>query len=85
MINLKPIERTLYDLKEELAAQGMTLQRILVDKTMPIKYELMTGKPYDEEPRIPCDPFTTLVVKGITIVGQDNELFRNHKEWPEDD
>lgn len=64
--------------KQEL---GLEVQKILVDKTLPLKYELTTGKKYGSEEA--CDPFTSLQAAGVVIVGRDNERLRNHPEWPE--
>ena len=83
MIELLRIKAAITELKSAMEEQGMILERILVDKTLPITYELKTGRSYNEEPRTPTDPFDTFVVSGVTIVGRDNEQIRNHKQWPE--
>jgi len=69
-------------LKIEADKLGIKVEKILVDKTLPIKYELSTGKDYNEEPRVPCDPFSTLIVGQVKIIGRDNEKLRMHPEWP---
>ena len=85
MTRLHRITKALEELKAALREEDMVLKRLLVDKTLPLKYELSTGQLYTDEPRVACDPFTSLVIAETTIVGQDNERLRNHSEWPEDD
>ena len=79
---MRKIEQALVNLKDALAARGMKLEKILVDKTIPTKYELMTGYSWSDEPRVACDPFTRFEINGINVVGRDNEAMRNHPEWP---
>jgi hypothetical protein len=67
-------------LQAAAAKEGMKIEKIMVDKTLDLKYELTTGLSIDD-PKIACDPFTSFVVAGVTIVGRDNEWLRNHKEW----
>ncbi len=86
-INMKRIDAiatALEQLKDALAIENITLKRILVDKTLDLKYELSTGRSAKDYPKTPCDPFNSLVIGGITVVGQDNEFIRNHREWPDD-
>jgi hypothetical protein len=79
---MNKIKEALQNLQLALEEKNIKLNRILVDKTLPLKYELVTGLNYDDTPRVACDPFTQLNVEGVVIVGQDNELYREHPEWP---
>lgn len=81
MRNLQPVEEAITRLEEELNKLGISLKKVLVDKTLPLKYELTTGKPYDKLPKVPCDPFSSLVIADILVVGEDNERLRKHKQW----
>jgi hypothetical protein len=83
MTRLNRITRALEELKAALGEENMKLHKLLVDKTLPLKYEILTGKNWNDEPRVACDPFCSLVVAETTIVGMDNEYLRNHKEWPD--
>ena len=85
MTRLHRIESALEELKSALKEEDIELKRLLVDKTLPLKYELSTGQLYTDEPRVPCDPFSSLCIAEITVVGQDNERLGNDSEWPEDE
>lgn len=80
---LHRITKAIEELKAAFGDENMKLKRILVDKTLDIKYELSTGKSVKDYPKVACDPFTTLCIADIVVVGQDNDYLRNHKEWPE--